>query len=515
MGVMDLPMARRQFTWSNRSGASRLHKFLVSPEVVSLWPNLKQWGMTKELSDHAAIALREEAKNWGMKPFRFISAWLEHPGLGKEIKELWSQPGEEGWKGYIIQRKLGRIRRRLGMWNRTIFGNVATKLKDARREFEKLEITHEQRILSTEEQLRKSALQSRIWHLEAQEERMWRQKSRVKWLRDGDQNTSYFHRMATWRNKKNNIESLMIDGRRVEDPEELKTEIQKFLAEHFMKRDARPWTAEKMQFGALNQNQKEEMERMISKEEILLSLRECQGGDGKNDKQGAWAGRPISLVTSLYKILAKCLARRLRQVLPQLISPNQSAFLANRSILDGIMITNELIHSAKRDNRKALMIKLDFWKAYDSMSWEYLDQIQQIKSFGDKWSRRPLETAVRAKEVGDLREVEWVRNGDRMNHPQYADDTIIFCEVEMEEIKSLRRILKSFQAASGLRINYSKSKCVGIGVKEGDLRQFGQTLGCVTGQLPMEYVGILVSADPGRIKTWAPVIDKFKEKLAS
>ncbi|CAM8932748.1 unnamed protein product [Rhodiola kirilowii] len=44
MGVMDLPMAGRQFTWSNRSGVSRLDRFLVSPEVVSLWPKLKQWG---------------------------------------------------------------------------------------------------------------------------------------------------------------------------------------------------------------------------------------------------------------------------------------------------------------------------------------------------------------------------------------------------------------------------------------------------------------------------------------
>ncbi|CAM8932747.1 unnamed protein product [Rhodiola kirilowii] len=206
------------------------------------------------------------------------------------------------------------------------------------------------------------------------------------------------------------------------------------------------------------------------------------------------------------------------------------------------------------------MIKLDFCKAYDSISWEYLDQIQQIMGFGDKWRQWifecistpmlavlingspteefPMERGLRqgdplspflfliaaeglsrllarAKEVGDLRGVEWVRNGDRMNHLQYADDTIIFCEAELEEIKSLRRILKSFEAASGLRINYSKSKCVGIGVKEGDLKQFAQTLGCATGQLPLEYMGILVGADPRKVKTWAPVIDKFKEKLAS
>ncbi|KAL9663911.1 hypothetical protein QQ045_019305 [Rhodiola kirilowii] len=238
-------------------------------------------------------------------------------------------------------------------------------------EFKKLDIVQEQRLLSTEEQLRKTGLQSRIWHLEAQDERMWRQKSRVKWLKEGDQNTRYFHRMATWRSKKNNIESLVINGRRVEEPGELKLEIQKFFVEHFLKRDARPWTAVKMNFGVINQNQKEEMERMISKEEILLSLKECEGNkapgpDGftisfykkfwkevrpevegfieefsangrltrgiiqtfialipkSNSPQTVGDFRPISLVSSLYKILAKCLARRLRIVLPQLISPN-------------------------------------------------------------------------------------------------------------------------------------------------------------------------------------------------
>ncbi|KAL9663848.1 hypothetical protein QQ045_019240 [Rhodiola kirilowii] len=104
MGVMDLPLIKRKFTWSNKFGASRLDRFLVSSDVISLWLNLKQWGLQKDLSDHAVVALREEAKNWGMKPFRFINACLDHPGLGKVIKELWSQPGEEGWKGYIIQR---------------------------------------------------------------------------------------------------------------------------------------------------------------------------------------------------------------------------------------------------------------------------------------------------------------------------------------------------------------------------------------------------------------------------
>ncbi|CAM8993758.1 unnamed protein product [Rhodiola kirilowii] len=236
MGVMDMPLIGRKFTWSNKLGASRLDRFLVSPDMVSLCPNLKQWGLSKDLSDHAAIALKEEAKNWGMKPFRFINAWLEHPGLGKLIKETWSQPGEVGWKGYIIQRKLAKIRRRLGAWNKMAFGNVGEKLKETKLELEKMDKLQEQRILSPEEQLRRVALRTRIWHLESQEERIWRQKSRVNWMRSGDQNTRFFHRMATWRSKKNSIESLVFEGRRVDEPGELKSEIRRFFLEQFLKK---------------------------------------------------------------------------------------------------------------------------------------------------------------------------------------------------------------------------------------------------------------------------------------
>jgi hypothetical protein len=53
--------------------------------------------------------------------------------------------------------------------------------------------------------------------------------------------------------------------------------------------------------------------------------------------------RPISLVGSLHKILAKLLANRLRRVIGSVISDSQSAFVKNRQILDGILIANEVV----------------------------------------------------------------------------------------------------------------------------------------------------------------------------
>jgi hypothetical protein len=75
--------------------------------------------------------------------------------------------------------------------------------------------------------------------------------------------------------------------------------------------------------------------------------------------------RPISLVNSVYKILSKVLANMLRQVIRIVISESQSAFVKGRWILDGIMITNELVDDTLNRNRDLLLFKVDFEKAYD------------------------------------------------------------------------------------------------------------------------------------------------------
>jgi len=72
--------------------------------------------------------------------------------------------------------------------------------------------------------------------------------------------------------------------------------------------------------------------------------------------------RSISLVGSLYKILAKILANRTRQVIGSVVSEAQFAFLKNKQILDGILIANEVVDEARKSKKDLLLSKVDFKK---------------------------------------------------------------------------------------------------------------------------------------------------------
>jgi hypothetical protein len=83
--------------------------------------------------------------------------------------------------------------------------------------------------------------------------------------------------------------------------------------------------------------------------------------------------------------VAKVLAGRLSTVMDKLISPNQSAFIKGRQLVDGVVAVNEIIDFAIKEKRSCLIFKVDFEKAYDSVSCSYLGYMLVRFGFGVKW----------------------------------------------------------------------------------------------------------------------------------
>ncbi|GLT87534.1 hypothetical protein SLE2022_056130 [Rubroshorea leprosula] len=68
-----------------------------------------------------------------------------------------------------------------------------------------------------------------------------------------------------------------------------------------------------------------------------------------------------------------------------LIRPHQFALIEGRQITDGIIILNKMLHEAKSNKKPVLIFKVDFEKAYDSVNWNFLDNMMGKFGFCHKW----------------------------------------------------------------------------------------------------------------------------------
>ena len=95
--------------------------------------------------------------------------------------------------------------------------------------------------------------------------------------------------------------------------------------------------------------------------------------------------RPISLSHSITKLISKLMATRLSVELNCLLSRAQSAFIKKRSIHDNFLYTQNLIRELNKAGKPTLFIKLDIAKAFDTVRWDYLQEVMHNFGFGNQW----------------------------------------------------------------------------------------------------------------------------------
>jgi hypothetical protein len=94
--------------------------------------------------------------------------------------------------------------------------------------------------------------------------------------------------------------------------------------------------------------------------------------------------RPISLVSGVYKMIAKVLANRLKRVVEKIILKPKNAFVKGRQILDSILIANERLDSRITSGGPGLLFKIDIENTYDHVHWELLLYLLKRCGFGEK-----------------------------------------------------------------------------------------------------------------------------------
>lgn len=117
-----------------------------------------------------------------------------------------------------------------------------------------------------------------------------------------------------------------------------------------------------------------------------------------------------------------------------------------------------------------------------------------------------------ATTLGMFRGARISNEGDKISHIQFADDIVIFCEPSEVKILNIRRILRGFQAAAGLKVNFNKSRLFGVGVDAAVTERCAELISCRTDYLPS--LGLPLGDKLNSVAIWEPIIKKFEKKLA-
>lgn len=390
-----------------------------------------------------------------------------------------------------------------------------------------------------------------------EEELFWLQRSRIQWLKQGDRNTWLFHAATRTRRTINSIPVIEDSqgGGVVYEEKDITHVISEYFRGIFTSNSNDPFT---QIHGLIKSRVTPKMNRMLtsipSDSEIPEATASINGGkapgpdgfsatfyqsywhiigpDVIRDIRGFFTSsflhpqqnethirlipkitsprsvadyRPIALCNTHYKIIAKILTRRLKPLLPLLISQTQSAFVTGRSITDNVLITHETLHFLRTSEATkfcSMVVKTHMSKAYDRIEWSFVKEVLHLLGFDPIWinwimccivsvsysflingvpqglvkpSRGlrqgdPLSPhifilcteilsalCIKGEENRTLPGIKVARGSPAINHLLFADDTMFFCKSSPRCVDALMKILSTYEDVSGQRINPQKS----------------------------------------------------------
>jgi hypothetical protein len=272
--------------------------------------------------------------------------------------------------------------------------------------------------------------------------------------------------------------------------------------------------------------------------------------------------RPISLCIVLYKVVSKMLANRLKLLLPDIIAPNQSAFVPGRLITDNILLPYEATHymqNKRTGSQGFAALKLDMSKAFDRVEWHFLESMMAKMGFERSWINLIMECCSTVKYKiningtltddilpgrglrqgdpispylfllcaeafscllnsadirGDLEGVKICPEAPSFNHLLFADDSLILMKVTPESSTHLQHVLQLYEVCSGQVVNVDKSSIMfSKNTRQADKAALMASLGVSTETWNERYLGLPVYVGQSRSKVFAYLKDRIWKRI--
>ena len=277
--VVDIPLVGLTFTWTNfrvKTAWAKLDRFLLSLEFISWFPNVVQKGFRRSVSNHNAIGIGTSKVDWGSSPFHFFNWWLEEKDLMLEAIKGWKEGCAIRSNDLLFQAKVKATKLAMNKWlavnskRPSSLGLLEDKLEDINKKAEKEGWSED---LKTD----RISIVLELWRGIRREEQSWRQMSRVKWLKEGDKNSMFFHFITNDKGHRNFISDISFNGVVHTEPQDIRRGIFDFFKKHYEKSSWPRPTIDGLDLKRLEDVESRNMEEEFSMEEIWEAVKDCEG----------------------------------------------------------------------------------------------------------------------------------------------------------------------------------------------------------------------------------------------
>jgi hypothetical protein len=442
----------------------------------------------------------------------------------------------------------------LHSWGKQKFGNLPKKIREAQ---EDLQGMNEQNSNVDLMELIKTK-EKEIDTLLQQEEMWWSQSSRVLWLKHGDKNTSFFHKKASHRRKKNMIDAITDRMGHVQTVyENIETTFINHFKDLFTSQDTIhiPEIVDVVK-NNISEDMYNYIQKEFTKDEVFNAIKDIKGltapgPDGlpalfyqtywdiigndvtevvlkvlnhmgstkaynhthiflipnNNNPTHPSDYRPISLCNVTLKIITKTIANRLKLILPNIISHNQSTFVPGRLITDNTLVAYETFPHFNHNNIKQgyMGVKTDMANAYDRIEWIFLQNTFEAMGFPHHLTDTIMECVfnvtfpilingnpskpfspqrglrqgdpispylficcanvlsglmLKAQQQKMIHGIKIAHSAPEVSHLLFADDSLFFCTANKEEAQTIKNVITNYQEASGQFVNMEKYEII-------------------------------------------------------
>ncbi|KAJ9536697.1 hypothetical protein OSB04_un000082 [Centaurea solstitialis] len=477
--VFDMRYTGIHHTWCQKpkeeAGLRRkLDRVMANTSFTADFSNASVVFMPRGISDHSPSLLSFSSGVKKKRPgFKFDNFLVQNPRFRQIVSEIWNMHVDGNFM-FRVTSRLKLLKKPLANLRNT-YGDLSLRVKKAKQELDVIQLACD--LDHSNLALRDDLVASRLAYTQARfdEELAAMQRAKVKWLREGDSNTRFFHMVIKEKRHSQQIHAIRnMSGSYVYDddvPVAFLDHLKSIIGTTDQTID--PRVPEGLLTKTLSMEDANFMIRQFSDNDIKEAMfgignEKAPGPDGFSAKffKATWdivgkdvsiaihnffyrshlVGelnhtllcllpkspnassvsdfRPIACCTVLYKCISKMLVARIKPVLDELVSRTQSAFIPGRKITDNILMAHELVvgyHLHVGQPRCAF--KIDIRKAYDMVSWEFL--INMLTGFGFhpalvRWIKEMITTpsfsiALNGEVSGFFRGARGIRQGDPLS----------------------------------------------------------------------------------------------------